>query len=662
MTSTPSSTRHTSDLGEYLKSELYDKWAIQRQPVEQKWLNNENAYKGVSEGMWKAEEGADWRSNTFIKMTKIKVLTAYSMVIDMLGDLPFALELSPWDEIVLEDLPEEQREKVQDDIDDMTGLIRQQILDCKGPMELIKCVMSAARYGETYWKSFIHQVMRKGFRSLNMAEGMSDPTGQYQRFEVFENEITAPAFKYVSCWNMFRDMETDDMQKSTGCCERSYTSPWGLRQLMDKPYYIKDAIEDVIKENDKAISTTSTDTLPPGIRGIKDRYNTIEKLEFWCRVPRNIVEQFEAEQKAPNKKVKPVNVEPETDGDEVEVGVCMAAEHVIRLMRIKPDTRPHGRVVWEINLDDNHGIGVADNCESIQMVLNGMVRAFEDNKKLSANVIAAVKKALITDWGGEFKPGELIEISEEAKTAAEAIQQIIFQDVGESLISGIGLMERYGDEVTMLPKISQGNVAEKRKPDTLGEIQILQSNAGKYIGSVIKNFDGDMVEPITTRFYEYNMLDHNVTKGKGNYISRALGFAGFQKKIVRLTKILQALNLALSSPTVAAETRIKTLLEEAFKALDIDPDKAFKTREEKEQEAQAIQQAQQAQFDQAGIAMLAKIKAEMEKEVEKIREQAKAKLEQIEEEHQNKMEQIDAESENRILEKRMEPASESKST
>lgn len=335
-------------------------------------------------------------------------------------------------------------------------------------------------------------------------------------------------------------------------------------------------------------------------------------------------------------------LEPENDGDDIEVGVCMAEDEVIRLVKIRQGSRPHGRVVWEINLDDDHGIGVADNVESVQTVLNGMVRAFEDNKKLSANIIIALKKALITNWTGEFKPGELLEISEEAKSATEAISQIIIQDVGDSLLTGIALMERYADEGSQLPKILQGNVAEKRKPDTLGEISILQANAGKYLGSVIKNYDEGLIEPVVSRFYEYNMLDPDVQKGKGNYIAKPLGFSSFQNKIIRLQKILQAITLTLQSPVLAQEVRLKELQSEVYKALDIDPQQVFKTKEEKAADAQAMAQAQQSQMDQAGVAMLAKAKADIETEVAKIATQHKAKLEEIEAQHMAKLEEIAA--------------------
>lgn len=651
----------TCELGDYLQNELFDTWSRDRQEIETKWLKNDNAFRGIAEGVWKAEEGEDWRSNTFIMATKIKILSAYSVVIDILlqgGMVPFALAPSPWDSILMEDMPEDQRETVQDQIDDMTGLIHQQIQDCDGDRALMNCVMAAAKFGETYWKTYIHDVIRRGFNPVSFApERMPSGGGpdQFKRFEYFEKIIKSMAFEYVPVWDMFRDIETDDMQTSRGYCHRSYVSPWELKSLVgknvakDKNRFKKEEIERAIKNNNKALATsTGKQGMTPGLRNIRNRYNTIEQKEFWCRVPRVIIDDFDKQGGGDNHQ--DVVREPENDGDEVEVGAWMADDEVIRLVRVKEKTRPHGRVVWEINLDDNFGIGVADNLESVQQTLNGMVRAFEDNKKLSANIMLAIKESLLVDWSGKFTPGELVKIAEEAKSASEAMQQIIVQDVGDSLLSGIGLMERYADEVSMLPKIMQGAIHDKQKPDTLGEINILQANAGKYLGSVIKNFDEGMIEPIVWRFYEYNMLDPSITKGKGNYIAKPLGFTSFQNKIVRLQKILQAVQIASSVQPLAVETRFKALGEEVYKSLDIDPQVVFKSKEEKEAEGQQMAQAQQAQSDMAAMMLLAKAKSEGEKEIAKINAAHAAKLEQIEAEHRARLDEIEAESQNRIAE------------
>ena len=654
-----------SSLAEYCKTILLDNWQKQRSDVEIKWKKNEDAFNSIATGeTWKKEEGSDWRSNTFISITKIKVVTAYSMVIDMLlqgGQLPFSLVLSPWDEVVMEDLPQEQQRVLQDSIDDMQSLIHQQILECNGDRELMKCVMSAVKLGETYWKTYIHKVTRRGFGVRDLTPPReADPEFDYRVFDKTENKVETMGFNYVSCWDIFRDMETDDMQKSRGYCERSWTSPYELRKLMTKynkestAPYIDDAINKVVKEHGGSTGTkTNKDTTTPRRRKTKDPYNSYQQWEFWCRVPRKIVKEFEK-----NKGGKGLSSIPEieNDGDEVEVGVTMVEEEVIRLVKIREDSRPHGRVVWEINPDDNFGIGVGDNVAPVQKSLVGAVRAFEDNKTLSANVMLAIKKNYIQDWSGEFKPGEAIEISDDCDDARKAIQQLIIQDVGQSLLEVIALFERFGDDLSMIPRIQQGSVAPKQKPDTLGEINILQSNSGKYFGSGIKNFDEGMIEPIISRLYEYNMLDENVKKGRGNYNAKAQGFSSYNNKIIRLEKLLRALNLVMSAPAIERETSLKSLLTDVFKALDIDPDTAFKTDEEKQQYDQAMQAAQQAAGDQKGMEILAKVKAEMEKSLAEIEAKHKAKLIEMEAEHQDKLAEMGAEWDEKVSGEKKEAA------
>lgn len=658
MPKSPKTHLNISDLAEFLRYDLYDKWGKDRQDLETKWQENEDAFDGISSGTWKLEEGEDWRSNTFVMQTKKKVLTAYSMVVDVAmegGQLPFNLDLSPWDDINLEDLDPVTRAQIEDALGDMNGLIHQQILDCKGDQETIKCIMAAAKLGETYWKSFVHDVTRKGFRQVNMAPpgGMSRYDNQW---EYFENAIKSPGFRHVSTWDMFRDLEMDDMQLSRGYTERSYTSTYGLRQLIGKDPlagYIDESIQNVIRECGKNTAKKATSKKErPGIRRISDRYNNIERLDFYCRVPRETLERFEYELEGKDREPGPQD-EYDEYGDEAEIYAVLAGEEVIRLVRTRPETRPHGRVVWELKLDDDHGTGVADNMKNTQLSINGAFRAFEDNKKLSGNVMTASQSDKIVDWDGTWKPGTNVEIAPEAKGASDAMQQIVIQDVGESLLSLIGILERYGDEDTHLPKILQGATHEKQKVDTLGEIEILQTNAGKYIGSVFKNFDNGMFEPITWRFYEYNMLDPDLEKGKGNYIAQPKGYEFFRDKVIRIHKILQALQLIVQNPNIATEIRFKDLYNEVFKSLSIDPDKAWKTDEEKQQDAMLLKQQQQEQLDQAGLVMLAEMKAKTESEIEKIRAKVEGELKVV-------REKAALEFENKVVEKKIEADSDTK--
>lgn len=645
-----------SGLGYYIKEILYHNWKRDRLSIETEMQTNLDAFNAVVTGdFWKSGETEDWRSDTFVPITKIKVLAAYSMVLDILlqgGQIPFTLKPSPWGQVVFEDLPEPMRTQIEDDIDDMKKLIRQELMDCSAPLQLMKNVMAGAIYGETYAKYFVHEVERSGFEKVQLLEGFDHP--DFVRWEPFRNMVDSPAFEYVSNWSIFRDLETDGLQEGVGIIQRDMTSPYDLRLHMGGPYWINDAILRAIAEADtpstnvggSAQITAETSNLPPGLRNIQHRHKTIERLEFWGRVPRKIVEQFEEDiHQRSQENVQPITydfLDFENDGDEVEIMALMADDEVVRYSRNKPKSRPFYRVVWEINLDETSGTGVAKNVRTAQKVLNGAVRSFEDNKKLSANVIAATKRQYMPEWKGGFQPGTEIELSDECDDARKALQQIVIQDVGETLLSLISLFEQYSDDTSQLPKILQGTVQAKQKPDTLGELQMLQSNSGKYLGGVIKNYDGGLIEPVTNDFYQYNMADPDIKKGKGNFIAHALGFTSFQNQMVRLQKIMQGLNLSLTSDVLLGETKVRELLEEFWKALDIDPQMVLKSTEEKTKEAnekaeiqaQAEAKTQQILNENAAREEDAKQK-DHEREMEKIMAKFKGEIDKLTEKFEN---------------------------
>ena len=123
-------------------------------------------------------------------------------------------------------------------------------------------------------------------------------------------------------------------------------------------------------------------------------------------------------------------------GDEVEVMACTVGGFLVRYSRQDPDSRPFAFAKCEDNIEENTPWGIADNCEPLQLVVNGAMRSFEDNKKLSANVITALKRRYIKGKMPEdITPGMKLELSEDCDDARKAIQSIVIPDVGESLVS-----------------------------------------------------------------------------------------------------------------------------------------------------------------------------------------------------------------------------------
>jgi len=589
-------------LAYYLEEEILRYFKENRKPIEMKAIRNEALFNGVSTGFWgdsqwKAEEGKDWRSRTFIKKGKAKVIMAYSMVSDMIlqgGKIPFALKPSPIYEIPLNDMVGQEREEVEERIRNGGRVIDQQLLECNADREIMKCILSGSMIGESYAKMYVHYVERRGWNQINYMPG----SNKHERYTEFTERVLSPAFGYVDWWNIWRDLEEDDPNKGIGVVELEKMSPYDLRMKVGDPYWIEDAIEEVISECNTKNKTT-TDDNEHNRFDLPNRNKTIDSYRFRCRVPKKVIEEYESKQF--NDDVYIPEYDDERDGREVEVLAVVANGRTVRYTRIEGE-RYYYRSPWEMTLNKAQGIGVADNVEQTQRVLNGVIRNLEDNLRLSANVMFARLPDAFKNWDGVIKPGMDLELSAEVEDARQAFQQIIVQDVSGSLPGFSAMIERFLDEDSMLPRILQGAVAEKQKPDTLGEINILQQNAGKYLGGVIRNFDEGIIEPVISAFFRYNMNDPNITEGKGNFIVKAMGFSSFQDRAVKLQQLMQFYNMIVAAQElrgISGEYRLKSITDNIGKGLDIDPDEYTKTKEEKEieqkQEAEAMAAAEQKQ-------------------------------------------------------------------
>lgn len=591
-------SKSPSGLVRYIRDELLAPWAATRSTAcDVKWRQNIDAFNSIDTAVWKkgeagTEKGDEWRSKTFLAVTKIKIMAAWSLIIDILlqnGRIPFVLKPSPWDELSFDSLPPEAQDKVRKTINEMVSLMAQQFVDCHADRQIMKGVLSAAIYGEAWAKFYVHTVRRSGYMPVDVS-GMGDP--RFIRYVPYDQQVPAPAFEYVPVWEVFRDPESEDLQKGKGVIQRQMISPYALRKKIGEDGYDQEGIENALKESKNYSNPSDTESMPPYHKQLGTHKKTIQHLECWVCVPRVYVEDYEGGVDVHGTSAAADAIE---SGDEVEIMCEIAGEHIIRFARNDVVKRPYYRTVWEIKLDHIEANGIADSLKDIQLVLNGMIRAFEDNMKLSANVIIATKRDLLNDYDGVIKPGLSLDLADNCDDANKAFQSVVIPNIGRVLLEGIGLNERFADEMSQLPRILQGDVAEKKKPDTAFELNTLQQNAGKYIGGVIKNLDEGWIEPIAEAFYRYNMDDPEVKKGKGNFVAEALGFAAFQDKVIRTSNILKGVQLASSTTAFDAEVNHRAILEELWRIFDLDPKTTLLTPEQKEARAQAQAQAQALQ-------------------------------------------------------------------
>lgn len=555
-----------------------------RLTIQEKWDRNHQAFIREDSDTWKKGEGTKWRSKTYLGKTREKVMSAAAMVMDTIlqgGVVPYALKPSPWQHDASDPA---MMANAEADIAAMTRLVDQQLVDSHADRQLMKHVLSQALYGITWSKKIVHNVKRNGWRRQTITvDGIYDyariPSAQ--SWSKWSMQSASPGWVYVPVWDIFADAEyPDNVQDSSGIFHRQIVSPYWLRSKVGRPYFIDANLIAAAKTalspnnaNPNINDTTDYQSVAPMLRNVKYRENMLTYREYWGRIPRADAEAVEAELGSMGVAGEAMNVPTASNydpGDEVEVMACTCGNYLVRYSRNEPDSRPFAFARCEDNIEEETPWGIADNCEPLQLVINGAMRGFEDNKKLSANVITALKRRFIKGKVPEdITPGTKIELSEDCDDARKAIQSIVIPDVGQSLVTLLEMAMPMLDDASMVPRLAQGYTDPNVQTAT--EISVRQAQASKYMGMLIRNLDEGIIEPMIQSFYEYNMGDDNVTEGKGNFVVQALGFSAYQDKVERRRILQELLALALSNPELARRTNIDNLYSAIVKATDLDP-------------------------------------------------------------------------------------------
>lgn len=606
----------TNSLSQYL-DDLGRRWIDRRaKEMEVDWNRNFAMIKGedafaekLKKGEAGTEPGHEWRSKHNINIVRVKVFSLYAMLLEILmpnDDIPFSMDPAP--------IPGMSPPSgVQPDDDKaprrMQEEIRHQLKLRRADRQMQKKLLSLLYYGITWSKYNMDSVTFEGFRPEsglpdNMGPMAPQEQQELQRWVPFKMSKQIPGHEWRSTWNLYWDLEADPdaLEKGQGVFEREAITLFDLRQKIGKKGYIKEAIEKVILDWEKE-KLPDKAHLAPGLREIAHARKVVDNREYWVRVPKEIVERFERDELKDIKK----GDEPGTDivlyedetGHEAHILAETANGEIIRYKRRKDNFLPYHMGWWEENLDepDNPATAMPHNMAHVQHLFTGLVRAFIDNKMLSGNVITASKKRFFADPSqreGGLYPGLDIDVTDDCQDARQAIQPIMIPDVGEGLLSALGLAERWKDVVSMVPEILQGAVLQKQKPDTAYEMSQLMENAGKYVGQGIRNIDELLIEPEINDIYRFNMMDPDFPmEAKGNYKVVPGGFVSYKTRVLTVTKLQQLLGMALMNEVLAQEVKIRPHLEEIYHNLGFVPDKFLKSEEEKMAEAQQREQIQQ---------------------------------------------------------------------
>jgi hypothetical protein len=131
------------------------------------------------------------------------------------------------------------------------------------------------------------------------------------------------------------------------------------------------------------------------------------------------------------------------------------------------------------------------------------------------------------------------------------------------------------DDATGIPAYSYGNAAVAGAGKTVGGLAMLMGNASKGIKKVITNIEQDILDPLITAFYNYNMLYDPDQTIKIDAQVVAQGPTSVLAREATVQKRLQALQIiGPFIPTgIIEKDGIATLLRETLRPLELPVDK-----------------------------------------------------------------------------------------
>lgn len=601
----PSDGAASSGLSSYVRGILQES-KTNRVKTQKKWLRNyaaANVDDNFDPDTWKQKESKKkktWKSDSYLDVTRQKITAFLNLSMDVLfkgGRVPFMLQPDP---LFLAQGADSFA--IDQSVELNQAMMHRQFTSMKAIKECERLLLSGCVYGEYYAKRYTSDLVEE--RHVEAAPGVLIKQVDRKPMAAFEQK---------SIWNIWWERESGDISKAEYVFERTMSGHRDVRRLLSKnPFIIKAKLKEALDKSGNRTRQTQTpadtSTLPPGERNVPHRTRPIELYEGWLWVPRDDADNFEIENQLPREAPDPeaaaregqdmpaapdgIADDAKDSADRVYVACWMIDGEIVGYCR-EPGDNPYFGEQFEECIDSLYGRGIADNIEAWQKGLNGAVRSFENNTKLIANLIVAVKRELLKSKPEDaIDEGGIIEVDAECSDVRQAVQQVAFQDITGPLIKSIEMFSNFADLASNMPRVQQGQQSDN--PQTAFELNQRLQQSGKYVGARVSNFD-KLIAWAAQGLYDRNMADPESGVPKIPCSVKALGFTSFENQYMRLQKLVQMIQMVLSdaSGQLAAITKLRWLWEEIGKANDLETAQYIKSTEEMRQEQAAKDAAQQ---------------------------------------------------------------------
>ena len=607
----------------------------QRQVIEERWYKDVRQFNGQYDPGTFGDEG-EYGSRIFVPLTRRLCGLVEARLFDMLfpsDERNYVIEPTPVPELseaqaLAEKLPPEMPIQSPEGPMIQAGDMKQAIgalLDeaskrCDAMQREIDDQLAECSYPR-HARDAIHDAVLYGTGVLKGPVPMFRTTKRWIResgaYVMSLTRKTLPTASRVDIWNFFPDMSATHIRDAEFVFERHYLTKVEASALQDMPDVDPEALRSMLS----AAPSVPTNNYRERLRAISGTTGARDsRYEVW-----------EYHGPITAQELIDCGVEVQDDPLMTYTGVVWFGNRgeVLKaaLNPLDSNEHPYSVFTWQMDEASIFGFGMPYEVRDNQTSANSAFRAMHDNMGLAVLPQVVVDDQAIEPVDGAWKmaPGKFWRNKKPGADARQGIQFINIESRLEELQAIFGMSKQLIEEVGTLPAFLQGTEAPNYMQSATGA-SIAYTAANLWVRRAVRNWDDDIVTPLITRFFDWNMQYSEKEEIKGDSRVRALGIAALVE-LEGMANRLQAFMDTATKMGLPPSNQMR-IMREFARAYKLDPDTVLPT----EQEIAKMQQAEQQQEPKVDPAM-AKLeldKARMQQDAQIHAEDMAMKREQIE--------------------------------